>query len=121
VNARAGGVVIAAVAISGFFLSGIPQNGFVRWAVIALLAATAGVLGAALWPIQWHDAPDPRRYAALASSPPAAMHQAALATLLDAYQRNLEPLQRKSRLANIGAAIEFVALAVLVIGRAAWG
>ncbi len=121
VNGRAGGTVVAVVAISGFFLAGIPKQEAVRWGVIALLAITTLIVGAALWPIRWRDAPDPRAFAALANRTPQGMHQAALATLLAAYDFNDPPLRRKARLANLAAAVEGSALAVLVIGRAIWG
>jgi hypothetical protein len=121
VNGRAGGTVVAAVAIGGFFLSGMPAQLGVRWGVIALLVVTTGIVGVALWPIRWRGAPDPRAFASLANRTPARMHQAALATLLAAYDINTPLLRRKAQLANLAAAVEACALALLVIGRAAWG
>jgi hypothetical protein len=121
INARAGGVVVAGVALSGFFLSAIPHNEAVRWGVIALLLLTAAILGVAEWPIKWNDAPDPSAFASLANMTPAQMRREALATLLAAYEHNSRPLLRKGRWANIGAAVEVLALGLLVMGRAAWG
>ncbi len=113
--------MIAGVAISGFFLSGIPDNEGVRWGVIALLLVTTAIQGVALWPIQWKDAPEPRVFASFANRTPGQMHQEALATVLGAYTHNLGPLLRKGRTTNVAVAAEALALAVLVVGRAVWG
>jgi hypothetical protein len=121
VNARAGGVVVASVAISGFFLAGIPKSSAVTWTVIGLLVVTTLIVGRALWPVGWEDAPEPRVFATLANRNPAQMKQEALATVLAAYTANERPLLVKGRWANVGAAAEAVTLAVLVIGRAIWG
>lgn len=121
VNARAGGAVIAGVAISGFFLSGIPHSAAVSWGVISLLVGATAIMGAAFWPIQWKDAPEPRTFATFANMTPTQMHQHALASVLAAYAHNERPLLIKGRLTNVGVAVEALALALLVIGRAVWG
>jgi hypothetical protein len=121
VNARAGAVVVAGIALSGFLLSSIPHNPVVTWGVIALLLAAVAVVGVANWPIKWKDAPDPRVFASLANRSPGEMRRAALATLLAAYEHNARPLLRKGRWVNIAAAVELVALGLLVVGRAVWG
>jgi hypothetical protein len=121
INARAGGVIVAGVVISGFFLSGIPHNPVVIWGVIALLAVMTAIMGIALRPIQWNDAPDPRRFATFANMTAAQMHQKALASLLAAYAHNERPLLLKGRWTNVAVAVGAIALALLVIGRAVWG
>ena len=121
VNARAGGVVVAGVVISGFFLSGIPHSAPVNAGVIALLVITTAIMGIALWPVQWKDAPEPHGFATFANRTPAQMHQQALGSVLAAYAHNERPLVLKGRWTNVGVAIEALALALLVIGRAVWG
>jgi hypothetical protein len=121
INRRFGGVVLAAVALCGFFLSGLPASWVVRVVVIAILAVVVVESWLVVRIAEWKDAPDPREFARLANLSPEEMKGKALATLLDAYEVNAPRLKRKGRLINIAAATEGIALASLMVGRAIGG